>query len=147
MEVEHLLVEWRGPPVNKRARMPVRWGGYHRPVCIETVVGPLHHSSVEGWGRQQHDLHLGNRIYNNIYTQCSNSISDFYGHSNHVKDNFRMCDSFTLSNLHYTFCISFYGIELYNFNKCIHSLHGVNVCELCFVCLIYLLCIHMNHLV
>ena len=22
-------------------------------VCVETVVGPLHHSSVEGWGRQQ----------------------------------------------------------------------------------------------
>ena len=28
-------------------------GGYHRPVCVETVVRPLHHSSVEGWGRQQ----------------------------------------------------------------------------------------------
>ena len=24
-------------------------GGCHRPVCVETVVGPLHHSSVEGW--------------------------------------------------------------------------------------------------
>ena len=23
-------------------------GGYHRPVCVETVVGPLHHFSVEG---------------------------------------------------------------------------------------------------
>ena len=64
------------------------------------------------------DLHLGNRIYNNIYTQCSNSmISDFYRRSNQVKANFRMCDSFTLSNLHSTFCNSFYGIELYNFNK------------------------------
>ena len=28
-------------------------GGYHRPVCVETVVGPLFHFSVEGWGRQQ----------------------------------------------------------------------------------------------
>ena len=28
-----------------------------------------------------------------------------------------MCYSFTLSNLHSTFCNSFYGIELYNFNK------------------------------
>ena len=28
-------------------------GGYHRPVCVETVVGPLHHFLVEGWGRQQ----------------------------------------------------------------------------------------------
>ena len=64
------------------------------------------------------DLHLGNRIYNNIYTQCSNSmISDFYRRSNQVKANFRMCDSFTLSNLHSTFCNNFYGIELYNFNK------------------------------
>ena len=25
-------------------------GGYHRPVCIETVVGPLHHFLVEGVG-------------------------------------------------------------------------------------------------
>ena len=24
-------------------------------LCIETVVGPLHHSLVERWGRQQHD--------------------------------------------------------------------------------------------
>ena len=24
-------------------------GGYHRPVCVETVVGPFHHFSVEGW--------------------------------------------------------------------------------------------------
>ena len=23
-------------------------GGYHRPVCVETVVGPLHHYSVGG---------------------------------------------------------------------------------------------------
>ena len=33
--------------------MPVRWGGYHRPVCVETVVGPLDYYSVEGWDRQQ----------------------------------------------------------------------------------------------
>ena len=51
------------------------------------------------------DSHLGNRIYNNIYTQCSNSmISDFYRRSNQVKASFRMCDSF-------------HGIELFNFNK------------------------------
>ena len=32
------------------------------------------------------DYHLGNRIYNNIYTQCSNSmISDFYRRCNQVK--------------------------------------------------------------
>ena len=45
------------------------------------------------------------------------TISDFYRRSNQVKANFRMCDNFTLSNLHSTFCNSFYGIELYNFNK------------------------------
>ena len=28
-------------------------GEYHRPVCVETVVGAFHHFSVEGWGRQQ----------------------------------------------------------------------------------------------
>ena len=50
------------------------------------------------------DLHLSNRIYDNIYTQCSNSmISDFYRRSNPVKASFRMCDSFTLSNLHSIF--------------------------------------------
>ena len=27
MEVGHLLVEWRGPPVNQRARIPLRWSG------------------------------------------------------------------------------------------------------------------------
>ena len=37
------------------------------------------------------DLHLGNRIYNIIYTQCSNSmISDFYRRTNQVKANSRM---------------------------------------------------------
>ena len=87
------------------------------------------------------DLHLGNRIY----TQCSNSmISDFYRRSNQVKTSFRMWDSFTLSNLHSTFCNSFYGIELYNFNKAplkMYIQHGVNVCELYFVFLIPLIII------
>ena len=36
---------------------------------------------------------------------------------NQVKTNFRMCDSFSLNNLHSTFCNSLYGIEIYNFNK------------------------------
>ena len=64
------------------------------------------------------DWHLVNRIYNNMYTQCSNSmISDFYRRSNQVKANFIMYDSFTLSNLYSTFCNSFYDIKLYNFNK------------------------------
>ena len=63
------------------------------------------------------DLHLGNPIYNNIYTQCSNSIiSDFYRRSIQAKANFTMCDSFTLSKLHSTFWNSFFDIELYNFN-------------------------------
>ena len=53
VEVGHLLVEWRGPPVNQRSRIPVRWGRYHRPECVETVVGPLHHFSEEELGRQQ----------------------------------------------------------------------------------------------
>ena len=82
------------------------------------------------------DLHLCNRIYNNIYTQCSNSmISDFYRRSNQVKAKFRMCDSFTLSNLNSPFCNRLYGIELHNFNKA----PFINVCELYFVCLIPLI--------
>ena len=45
------------------------------------------------------DLHLGNRISNNIYIQYSNSmIADVYRHSTEVLKSFRMCDSFTLSN-------------------------------------------------
>ena len=80
-----------------------------------------------------------------MYTQCSNSmISDFYQRSNQVKSSIRMCDSFTLSNLHSTFCNSFYGIELYNFNKAPfkkYIQHGVNVCALYFVRLIPLISI------
>ena len=52
-----------------------------------------------------------------MYTQCSNSkVSDFYRRSNQEKASFRMCDSFTLSNLHSIFCNSFIGIQLYNCN-------------------------------
>ena len=40
-----------------------------------------------------------------------------YRRSNQLKAYFRMCDSFTLSNLHFTYCNSFYGIELYNLHK------------------------------
>ena len=29
---------------------------YHRLVCVETVVGPLHHFSVEGCGQQHVDV-------------------------------------------------------------------------------------------
>ena len=54
-------------------------------------------------------------------------IMDFYRRSNQVKASFRMCDSFTLSYLHSTFCKSFYDIELFNFNKaplkkCLYSM-------------------------
>ena len=69
-------------------------------------------------------------------------ISDFDRRSNPVKASFRMCDSFTLSNLHYT--NSFYGIELYNFNKAplkMYIQHGVNVCALYLICLIPLIII------
>ena len=63
-------------------------------------------------------LYLGNGIHNNMYTRCSNSmISNLYRLSNQVKASFRMCDSFTVSNLHSTFCNSFYGIKFYNLNK------------------------------
>ena len=54
------------------------------------------------------DLHLGNHIYNNIYTQCSNSmITRFLSTQQPSKASFRMYNSFTLSNLHSTFCNSF----------------------------------------
>ena len=42
-------------------------------------------------------------------------MSDFYRPSNQVKDSFRMCDSFTLSYLHLTFCNGFMVFN-YNFN-------------------------------
>ena len=59
------------------------------------------------------DLHLGNRIYNNIYTQCSNSmISDFFIDAvTQVKASFRMCDSFTVSNLHSSFVTVFMALN------------------------------------
>ena len=64
------------------------------------------------------DLHLGNRIYNNIYKKnVDDMISEFYRRSNHVISNFKMCDSFTLRNLHASYCTSFYGIELYDFSN------------------------------
>ena len=37
--------------------------------------------------------------------------SDFYRHNNLVKASFRMCDSFTLSNLHFTSCNSFVALN------------------------------------
>ena len=71
-----------------------------------------------------------------MYTQCLNSmISDFYQRSNQVKASFRMCECFTLA-----ICI----LLLYNFNNAplkMNILHGVNVCELYFVCLIPLITI------
>ncbi len=64
------------------------------------------------------DLHLGNRIYSDIYRKNSDEmVANFYMRSNQVRANFRMCDSFTLNDLHSTYCTSFYGIELYDFNK------------------------------
>ena len=64
------------------------------------------------------ELHLGNRVYNDVYKKnVDEMVSDFYRRSNHVMSNFRVCDSFTLNNLHSTYCTSFYGIELYNFNS------------------------------
>ena len=64
------------------------------------------------------ELHLGNRIYNNVYKKnVEGMVSDFYRRSNHVISNFKMCDSFTLRNLHASYCTSFYGIELYDFSK------------------------------
>ena len=64
------------------------------------------------------EIHLGNHIYNNIYTKnVDGTVSDFYRRSNQIISSFRMCDSFTLNDLHSTYCTSFYGVELYNFNE------------------------------
>ena len=63
---------------------------------------------------------------------------------NQEKASLRMCDSFTLSKLHSTFCNSFYDIELYHFNKAplkMYIQHSVNVCAFYIVCLIPLIII------
>ena len=61
------------------------------------------------------DVHLGNRIYNHIYTQWSNSmISDFYRRRSQIISSFRMCDRFTLNKLHSTFGNSFMGLNYIN---------------------------------
>ena len=53
VEEGHLLVEWRWA-TSQPAGPDSGWMcGYHRSVCVETVVGPLHHCLIEGWGRQQ----------------------------------------------------------------------------------------------
>ena len=51
-------------------------------------------------------------------------MQTFYLKSNHVISDFRMLDSFTLHNLHSTYCMSLYGCELINYNsKYISELH------------------------
>ena len=56
MAVGHLLVEWGEVGTSQPAGPdPVRCG-VRCPVCVETVVGPFHHFSVEGLGRQQHSF-------------------------------------------------------------------------------------------
>ena len=46
VEVGNLLIEWS----HQSASGPGCWldGGYYRPVCVETVVGPLHHYRRRG---------------------------------------------------------------------------------------------------
>ena len=64
-------------------------------------------------------LHLGNRIYNNIYTQCSNSmILYLYRRSNQVNASFRMYDSFTLT----VFMTLNYITLIRTIKKCIYSM-------------------------
>ena len=64
------------------------------------------------------EKHLGNKLFNNIYKRdMSEFVGNFYKSSNSVIANFSMCDSFTLNNLHSSFCSSLYGVELFNLNK------------------------------
>ena len=50
----NMLVEWRGCYQSTSGSGFQLDGGNHRPVCVETVIGPIHHVSVEGWVPQQH---------------------------------------------------------------------------------------------
>ena len=64
------------------------------------------------------EKHLGNKLFNNIYKRdMSEFVGNFYKSSNSVIANFSICDSFTLNNLHSSFCSSLYGVELFNLNK------------------------------
>ena len=50
-----------GPPVNQRARIPVRWVGCHRQVCVETVVGP---SAIFRWrGGADNNISCQNHMF------------------------------------------------------------------------------------
>ena len=61
-------------------------GGYHRPVCGETGVGPLHYFSVEGWGRQQHP-YSGNVLeYGSICLYVASIISFCFPHVVYASD-------------------------------------------------------------
>ena len=53
-----------------------------------------------------------NYIFDNIYKRDM-LVGEFYRRSNAVITN---CDSQTLNRLHSVFCLSLYGIELFNFN-------------------------------
>ena len=50
-------------------------------MCVETVVGPFHHFSVEGWGRQQQQRCVSgivppNVIYRSMYITFFSSFSE-----------------------------------------------------------------------
>ena len=63
-------------------------------------------------------MYLCNKLYNNIYiTKIDEHVCDFERRSNHIIQNFSMCDGFTLKHIFSTYCESFYGCELFNFTK------------------------------
>ena len=65
------------------------------------------------------DKHLENTISTDIYgTNTISNLCEFYQRSNYsVISDFSICDSDTLDNVHFTFCMHMYGCELWNLNK------------------------------
>ena len=64
----------------------------------------------------QFETHLiGNKLYNDIYKHAmSGMVGNFYQRNKLVIPNFKIYDSVTLCNFHYTYCSSLHEIELFN---------------------------------
>lgn len=62
-------------------------------------------------------IYLGNYISMDILDRNINAmINTLYGKTNFIRSDFSMLDSSVIYRLHSTYCMSLYGIELYNYN-------------------------------
>ena len=64
------------------------------------------------------ETYLGVSLNSNITDRAiTQTVCSFYQKSSHVIANYSMLDSFSRCKLHTSFCMSFYGSELWNYNS------------------------------